>query len=141
VPGNKKNESAWDVRNVTTLVGLRAYAAKSNILPEQTLGRGLLRMYPGDEATEYLSVVGTDAFMDFVESIQSESEVCIVETKGLEDLDVPLKMQRLKEWCSDINAAQRRVRFDYVFVEEKDFETYKPETFGGLMAGFRKYKE
>ena len=27
-------KEGWDVRNVTTIVGLRAYAAKSNILPE-----------------------------------------------------------------------------------------------------------
>lgn len=65
-------KEGWDVRNVTTIVGLRAYAAQSNILPEQTLGRGLRRMYPGEDTTEYVSVVGTDAFMDFVESIQSE---------------------------------------------------------------------
>ena len=65
-------KEGWDVRNVTTIVGLRAYSSKSNILPEQTLGRGLRRMYPGSEATEYVSVVGTPAFMDFVESIQSE---------------------------------------------------------------------
>ena len=65
-------KEGWDVRNVTTIVGLRAYAAKSNILPEQTLGRGLCRMYVGADATEYVSVVGTDAFMDFVESIKSE---------------------------------------------------------------------
>ncbi|MBI5057269.1 MAG: DEAD/DEAH box helicase family protein [Nitrospirae bacterium] len=65
-------KEGWDVRNVTTIVGLRAYAAKSNILPEQTLGRGLRRMYPGTDTTEYVSVVGTNAFMDFVESIQSE---------------------------------------------------------------------
>jgi len=65
-------KEGWDVRNVTTIVGLRAYSAKSNILPEQTLGRGLRRMYPGTESTEYVSVIGTDAFMDFVESIQNE---------------------------------------------------------------------
>lgn len=65
-------KEGWDVRNVTTIVGLRAYSAKSNILPEQTLGRGLRRMYPGADTTEYVSVVGTDAFMDFVESIKSE---------------------------------------------------------------------
>ena len=40
-------KEGWDVRNVTAIVGLRAYAAKSNILPEQTLGRGLRRMYFG----------------------------------------------------------------------------------------------
>jgi len=65
-------KEGWDVKNVTTIVGLRPYAAKSNILPEQTLGRGLRKMYPGNNVEEYVSVVGTDAFMDFVESIQSE---------------------------------------------------------------------
>ena len=43
-------KEGWDVRNVTTIVGLRAYSAKSNILPEQTLGRGLRRMYFGTRA-------------------------------------------------------------------------------------------
>ena len=64
-------KEGWDVRNVTTIVGLRPYSAKSNILPEQTLGRGLRKMYPGG-VEEYVSVVGTEAFMDFVESIQAE---------------------------------------------------------------------
>jgi len=67
-------KEGWDVRNVTTIVGLRAYVAKSNILPEQTLGRGLRKMYPGG-VEEQVSVVGTDAFMDFVESIQAEGVV------------------------------------------------------------------
>jgi type III restriction enzyme len=65
-------KEGWDTKNVTTIVGLRAYSAKSNILPEQTLGRGLRRMYRESDASEYVSVVGTDAFMDFVESIRSE---------------------------------------------------------------------
>lgn len=65
-------KEGWDVRNVTTIVGLRAYSSKSNILPEQTLGRGLRRMYFGTDVSETVSVLGTPAFMDFVESIQSE---------------------------------------------------------------------
>ena len=65
-------KEGWDTRNVTTIVGLRAYAAKSNILPEQTLGRGLRRMYKDPDIAEYVSVVGTDPFMEFVESIRSE---------------------------------------------------------------------
>ena len=67
-------KEGWDVRNVTTIVGLRAYSAKSNILPEQTLGRGLRKMYPGG-IEEYVSVIGTDAFMEFVESIQAEGVI------------------------------------------------------------------
>jgi type III restriction enzyme len=68
-------KEGWDVRNVTTIVGLRPYSAKSNILPEQTLGRGLRRMYPGEDVSEYVSVVGTDAFMEFVDAIQAEGVV------------------------------------------------------------------
>ena len=64
-------KEGWDVKNVTTIVGLRAYSASTNILPEQTLGRGLRLMYSGT-AKESVSVIGTDAFMEFVESIQSE---------------------------------------------------------------------
>lgn len=66
-------KEGWDVKNVTTIVGLRAYSATSSILPEQTLGRGLRRMFFGKEdVKEYVSVIGTQAFMDFVESINAE---------------------------------------------------------------------
>lgn len=65
-------KEGWDVKNVTTIVGLRAFSSKSNILPEQTLGRGLRRMYRGSDIPEEVSVVGTQAFMDFVESIRNE---------------------------------------------------------------------
>ena len=66
-------KEGWDVRNVTTIVGLRPYSSQSKILPEQTLGRGLRRMYPEDNGiSEEVSVIGTDTFMNFVDSIQVE---------------------------------------------------------------------
>lgn len=69
-------KEGWDVRNVTTIVGLRPYASDSKILPEQTLGRGLRRMFFGrDDVDEYVSVIGTPAFMDFVESIKGEGVI------------------------------------------------------------------
>jgi type III restriction enzyme len=105
-------KEGWDVRNVTTIVGLRAYVALSNILPEQTLGRGLRRMYFGNDVVrETVSVMGTDAFIEFVESINNEGvtlervpmgsgttrhDSIIVEVdaenddKNLDDLDIPL---------------------------------------------------
>jgi type III restriction enzyme len=52
----------WDVRNVTTIVPLRPYSAKSGILPEQTLGRGLRRMFPPGEALETVTVIEHPAF-------------------------------------------------------------------------------
>ncbi|MFH1623661.1 MAG: DEAD/DEAH box helicase family protein [Pseudomonadota bacterium] len=66
-------KEGWDVKNVTTIVGLRPYGGDNKILPEQTLGRGLRRMYFGrEDVEEYVSIVGTPAFMDFVESIKGE---------------------------------------------------------------------
>ncbi len=64
-------KEGWDVKNVTTIVGLRPYAALSGILPEQTLGRGLRKMYAG-ECGEEVSVIGEDKFMAWIESIQAE---------------------------------------------------------------------
>lgn len=61
----------WDVRNVTTIVGLRPFGADSKILPEQTIGRGLRKMFPLLEQ-EKLVVVGTPAFLEFVESLKTE---------------------------------------------------------------------
>ncbi|MEN2993684.1 MAG: DEAD/DEAH box helicase family protein [Bacteroidia bacterium] len=47
----------WDVRNVTVIVPLRAYSAKAQILPEQTLGRGLRRMFSVQSTGERCAVV------------------------------------------------------------------------------------
>ena len=63
----------WDVRNVTTIVPLRPYTSKANILPEQTLGRGLRRMTPPGEALEVVSVVEHKAFISlYVEELSQE---------------------------------------------------------------------
>ncbi len=62
----------WDVQNVTVIVGLRPYTAKANILPEQTIGRGLRLMFrhqPGTY-TERVDIIGNRAFMEFVEDLE-----------------------------------------------------------------------
>lgn len=61
----------WDVKNVSTIVGLRPFGSESKILPEQTIGRGLRKMFALD-VPEELVVIGTEAFIDFVESIKTE---------------------------------------------------------------------
>ena len=64
----------WDVRNVTTIVPLRPYSSKANILPEQTLGRGLRRMTPpGPEgAAEVVTVVEHQAFVSLYQEELSQ---------------------------------------------------------------------
>jgi len=63
----------WDVRNVTTIVPLRPYRADSGILPEQTLGRGLRRMFPNQDTFEIVTVVEHPAFVKlYEEELQQE---------------------------------------------------------------------
>lgn len=57
----------WDVRNVTTIVPLRPYSSVANILPEQTLGRGLRRMTAPGQANELVTVVEHPAFSSLYE--------------------------------------------------------------------------
>jgi type III restriction enzyme len=64
-------KEGWDVNNVTTIVGLRAFT-KPKILPEQTLGRGLRRMYRGEDMRERLTVIGTPNFMEFAKELEKE---------------------------------------------------------------------
>jgi len=62
----------WDVQNVTVVVGLRPYTAKANILPEQTIGRGLRLMFRNlrESYTERVDIIGNKAFMEFVEDLE-----------------------------------------------------------------------
>jgi type III restriction enzyme len=46
-------------------------------------------------------------------------------------------MERLKKWCEDINAIQKNIHFDYVFVEEEEFEKFEPKSFSDLVTNFR----
>jgi type III restriction enzyme len=79
-------------------------------------------------------------YPDFIVK-KNPTEIFIIETKGLEDLDVPEKMHRLKQWVEDINKVQNDVTFDFIFVDEDGFKQYKPQNFGQLIDSFRKYKD
>jgi type III restriction enzyme len=91
-----------------------------------------------------LDYVNTDGdisayYPDFIIKAD-DGRLVIAETKGLEDLDVPLKMARLRQWCDDMNAAQSTVEYDFVYVDEDSFDTYQPKSLHDLTTGFREYK-
>jgi type III restriction enzyme len=90
---------------------------------------------------DYVNADGniSNYFPDYIVKV-SDKEIYIVETKGLEELDVPLKVERLKQWCKDVNAAQTQVRFDFVYVDEESFKKYHPKSFRSLVESFREYK-
>ena len=67
----------WDVQNVTVVVGLRPYTAKANILPEQTIGRGLRLMFRDlpSSYTERVDIIGNNAFLNFVDDLEKLEEL------------------------------------------------------------------
>jgi type III restriction enzyme len=91
---------------------------------------------------DYVNADGdiSNYYPDFFVKI-SKKEIYIIETKGLEDLDVPLKIARLRQWCEDINRVQSKVKFDFVYVDEESFNKYKPSTFQELLTNFKEYKD
>jgi type III restriction enzyme len=63
----------WDVKNVSIILGLRPFTSKADILPEQTIGRGLRLMRElGPDYTQVLEIIGTDKFEEFVYQLERE---------------------------------------------------------------------
>ena len=91
---------------------------------------------------DYVNAGGdiSNYYPDFMVKL-SDKRIVIVETKGQGDLDVPLKMARLRQWCEDINRVQTDVEYDFVYVDEESFEKYKPTSFRQLLEAFKEYKE
>lgn len=72
----------WDVKNVTTIVPLRPFTADAQILPEQTLGRGLRRMNRPDrhDVVETVVVIEHPSFIDlYEEALGAEGVTPIVQ--------------------------------------------------------------
>ena len=132
----------WDVRNVTTIVPLRPYTSKANILPEQTLGRGLRRMTPPGEALEVVSVVEHKAFTNlYVEELSQEGlPIEVVDVEHVPKTTVTIypdsankDLKALNLLIPRLSAAHRTVsEVDEITVEEvkKTFSRYKPLPLG-----------
>lgn len=74
-------------------------------------------------------------YPDFIVKLP-KNRIVIVETKGNADLDTPLKLERLKQWCDDVNRAQTGTRYEWAYVEQEEFEKFKPKNFAELLNQF-----
>ena len=90
---------------------------------------------------DYVNAKGdiSNYYPDFIVKL-SNGRVVIVETKGQEDLNVPPKMERLQQWCEDVNRVQTKTKYDFVFVDDVGFTKYNPKTFDAVLTGFRDHK-
>ena len=74
----------------------------------------------------------------------TDGKIWIIETKGREEIDLPQKMTRLRQWCEDATEATKDnggPSFQFVYVDQEGFEHHKPSTFAGLVNAFRKFQE
>ncbi len=84
----------WDVKNVVVVVPLRSFSAKAKIFPEQTLGRGLRKMWPEDkELVEELIVIEHPEFHNLIEQALAEQGVKIEFTTIEEAYTPPIIIQ------------------------------------------------
>lgn len=83
-----KLKEGWDVKNVYTIIPLRA--AKSDILTEQTIGRGMrlpFNVQTGDEELDTLEIAAHDHFASIVRDAQANAA----------KYGVPIRTKEIKE--------------------------------------------
>lgn len=139
-------KEGWDVKNVTTIVGLRSFGSKNKILPEQALGRGLRKMHRDRRMRESVSVVGTDAFLDFVKSINNDGGSLEVGPMGgggkggntsiVIEIDKENKKKDIKKLDIDIPVMTPKIYREY-----KNLEELNPANFGTPKIFYREYTE
>ena len=106
-----KLKEGWDVANLFTIVPLRASA--SDILTEQTLGRGLRLPYgkrTGVEAVDTLTVIAHDRFNDLIEKAKEADGVIhtLKQVRIGEGGDIPATAPRMVEAPSVVETMVRR---------------------------------
>jgi len=97
-----------------------------------------------------------------------DGTVWIVETKGREEIDLPQKLARLRQWCADATAAEFlecgglpplsepgqapanqsgsklphsiATGYRFVYVDQEGYEHSPPQSFAGLATAFTKYQ-
>lgn len=68
-------------------------------------------------------------YPDFV--VRTKDGMFVVETKGLEDLEVARKDERMKQWCKDASKLTGQ-NWQYLKVLEDDFKKYQFRDFENI---------
>jgi type III restriction enzyme len=132
----------WDVRNVTTIVPLRPYSSPANILPEQTLGRGLRRMEPHGNIAEVVAVVEHPAFVRMYQEQLNQEGVPIeaVDVDDIPSTTVTIYPDRRNKDCEGLDIELPRVSPGYSRIMKlegltiddvrRQFQKYRPLPLG-----------
>ncbi|GAG72299.1 unnamed protein product, partial [marine sediment metagenome] len=97
----------WDVRNVNIIVGLRAFSSKREVLPEQTIGRGLRKMFMNAPASEYintLEIIGPPGLTGILEKTLLKEENIRLRKRDIREKIDPIIIE-VDEYRANMNIA------------------------------------
>jgi type III restriction enzyme len=57
-----------------------------------------------------------------------------------EELDLPMKMTRLKPWCDDLNRVQSAIKYGFIYVPQDEYEKARPKNCVELEAVFKEFR-
>ena len=80
----------------------------------------------------------------FVQAKKSVFNRIVSETKRREELDLPQKMARLRQWCTDASESgesEGTPEYRFMYVDQAGFEQHQPKNFAALAASFVEYQE
>ncbi|MGZ5012140.1 MAG: DEAD/DEAH box helicase, partial [Methylobacter sp.] len=128
-----KLKEGWDVTNLYTIVPLRASA--SEILTEQTIGRGLRLPYgkrTGVEAVDRLTIIAHDRFQEIIDRA-NDTESIIRKTIfiGGDDADIPDKKPQIitaPSFVDMFTTGKRATRDDQTIAEDGSLYEVKTQT-------------
>lgn len=128
-----KLKEGWDVTNLYTIVPLRASA--SEILTEQTIGRGLRLPYgkrTGVEAVDRLTIIAHDRFQEIIDRA-NDAESIIRKTIfiGGDDADIPDKKPQIitaPSFVDMFTTGKRATQDDQTIAEDGSLYEVKTQT-------------
>ena len=74
----------------------------------------------------------------------TDGTVWLIETKGREELDLPQKLHRLRQWCEDATTASHSeggATYRFIYVDQASFEQHRPQSFAALASSFTDFQE
>jgi type III restriction enzyme len=141
----RPNKSVFNIISGDSILELRFAALLDNCADVVSFGKNYFAV---NFKLDYLNADGVISYYypDFLVKLkpsQGKEELYVVETKGREDLDDPLKFSRLEQWIKDVNSIPGAKQiWNALYVSQETFDKNRDDyrSFADLVAEFKDSK-
>jgi type III restriction enzyme len=138
----RPNKSVFNIISGDSILELRFAALLDNCADVVSFGKNYFAV---NFKLDYLNADGVISYYypDFLVKLkpsQGKEELYVVETKGREDLDDPLKFSRLEQWIKDVNSIPGAKQiWNALYVSQETFDKNRGDyrSFADLVAEFK----